>query len=76
MACLSENNVDTKHAEKLQKYQQLAFDIRQTARVQCNDNPNRYWLFRWRSDKQNWTTDIRREENKGGIEGNGEDSTI
>ena len=29
MACLSENNVDTKHAEKLQKYQQLAFDIRQ-----------------------------------------------
>ena len=29
MACLSENNVDTKHGEKLQKYQQLAFDIRQ-----------------------------------------------
>ena len=28
MACPSENNVDAKHAEKLQKYQQLAFEIR------------------------------------------------
>ena len=27
--CSGENNVDTKHAEKLQKYQQLAFEIRQ-----------------------------------------------
>ena len=29
MACPSENNVDAKHAEKLQKYQWLAFKIRQ-----------------------------------------------
>ena len=29
MACPSENNVDAKHAEKLQKYQQLAFEIRE-----------------------------------------------
>ena len=29
MACPSENNVDVKHAEKLQKYQQLAFVIRE-----------------------------------------------
>ena len=29
MACLSKNNVDTKHAEKLQKYQQLEFKIRE-----------------------------------------------
>ena len=28
MACPSENNVDAKHAEKLQKYQQLAFETR------------------------------------------------
>ena len=28
MVCPSENNVDAKHAEKLQKYQQLAFKIR------------------------------------------------
>ena len=29
MARPSENNVDAKHAEKLQKYQQLAFEIRE-----------------------------------------------
>ena len=29
MACPSENNVDAKHADKLQKYQQLAFEIRE-----------------------------------------------
>lgn len=54
-------------------------DLRETTRVQCNDNFNRYWLLRWRhetSGKPNWTTDIRREENKSDIERNGEDSTI
>ena len=29
MTCPSENNVDAKLAEKLQKYQQLSFEIRQ-----------------------------------------------
>ena len=79
MTCPSENNMDARHVEKLQKYQQLAFEIRETTRVQCNKNPNHFWLLRWvheTSDKPNWTTDIRREENKNDIERNGEDSTI
>ena len=91
MAWLSENNVDANQAEKLQKYQQLAFEIRERerergrgrgrgrTRIQCNDNPNRYWLLRWRhetSDKLNWMTDIRQEENKSNIERNGEGSAI
>ena len=29
MACSSENNVNAKHAEKLQKYQKIAFEIRE-----------------------------------------------
>ena len=29
MACPSKNNVDAKHAEKLQKYQKLALKIRE-----------------------------------------------
>ena len=29
MACRRENNVDAKHAEKLQKYHQFAFEIRE-----------------------------------------------
>ena len=29
MVCPNENSVDTRHAEKLQKYQQLAFEIRE-----------------------------------------------
>ena len=29
MACPCKNNVDAKHEEKLQKYQQLAFEIRE-----------------------------------------------
>ena len=29
MACPSKNNVDAKHAEKVQKYQQLAVKIRE-----------------------------------------------
>ena len=32
MDCPSEGNVDAKHAEKLQKYQQLATEIRQRQR--------------------------------------------
>ena len=32
MAWLSENNVDANQAEKLQKYQQLAFEIRERER--------------------------------------------
>ena len=79
MACPNENNVDAKHEEKLQKYQQLAFEIRETTRVQCNDNSNRYWLLtrrNERSGKPNWSTNIRQEENKSDIEQNGEGSTI
>ena len=76
MARSSKNNVDANHAEKIQKYPTTH---RQTTRVQCNDNPNCYWLLGWRhgtSDILNWTTAIRRQENKSGIERNGEEGTI
>ena len=52
----SEDNADAKHAEKLQKYQQLTFEIRERETKSC------YWLLMWRyetSDKPNWTTDFR-----------------
>ena len=79
MACPNESNVHAKHEEKLQKYQQLALKIRETTRVQCSDNSNRYWLLTRRhetSGKPNWTTSIKQEENKSDIERNGEGSTI
>ena len=44
-----------------------------------NDNPNCYWLLRWKhemNDKPNWMTDIRRKENQSKMEQDGEDSTI
>ena len=34
LAFPNENNVDAKHAEKLQKYYQLAFEVRERTRVQ------------------------------------------
>ena len=79
MACPNESNVHAKHEEKLQKYEQLALEIRETTRAQRSDNSNRYWLLTWRhetSGKPNWTTSIKQEENKSDIERNGEGSTI
>ena len=52
---------------------------REMTRVQCNDNPNRCWLLRWRhetSGKPNWTTDVRLEVSKSNSERNDEDSFI
>ena len=46
MVCPSDNNVDAKHAEMVQKQPQLAFGIRETITVQFNNNHNCYWLLR------------------------------
>lgn len=54
-------------------------DLRETTRVQCNDNPNCYWLRKGRhelNDKPYWTTDIRGQENKSDIKRNGKGSTV
>ena len=48
--------MDAKHAEMLQKNQQLTFEIRERerereremTRLQCNDNIDCYWLLRWK----------------------------
>ena len=73
IVCPSENKVDVKHAEKLQKYQQLGFEIRERQLgynvmiipivIGCLGG----WEYET-SDKPNWTTDIRQEENKSDIE--------
>ena len=68
MACSSKSNVNANHAEKLQKYQQIAFEIR--------ERRTGYNVMIIPIVLAAWTTDIRREENKSDIEQNGEDSTF
>ena len=76
----AKKNVDAKPAEKLQKYQQSAFEIRKK-QLGCKVILISVLIvcLRWRdetSNKPNWVRNIRREENKSDIDGNGEDSTV